>query len=169
MSTRKNGCSNNFKYLYRMAVRYYSEGCGFLPKGRTKITAWIRETIASEGFRTGDVSYIFCSPDFHMEMNRNYLGHDYHTDVITFDYSDPENKKTVSGDIFIDPWTVMAQAAEWDSTPGEELMRVMLHGVLHLCGHGDKTSAEEKKMRSLEDKYLAEYRRNHGAYPPFTL
>lgn len=150
-----------------MAVRYYSEGCGFLPKGRTKISFWVRDTVLAEGFRLGDVSYIFCSPDFHIEVNRKYLGHDYHTDVITFDYSDLTGSKTVSGDIFIDPETVRGQATEWGTTPAEELMRVMIHGVLHLCGHGDKTPAEEKKMRSLEDKYLAAFKSIYGELPPF--
>lgn len=152
-----------------MAVRYYSEDCSFLPSGRMKISAWVRETVASEGYRTGEVSFVFCSPEYHIGMNREYLGHDYHTDVITFDYSDLAGRKIVSGDIFIDPRQVRSQAAEWGAPPAEELMRVMIHGVLHLCGHGDKSTAEQRKMRSLEDKYLSVYKERHGGFPPFEI
>lgn len=150
-----------------MPVRYYSEDCGFLPRARMKITAWVRETIAAEGFRTGEISYIFCSPEYHIGINRQYLGHDYHTDVITFDYSDLEGRKTVSGDIFIDHEKVRSQAAEWGSSPEEELMRVIIHGVLHLCGHGDKTPEEERQMRALEDKHLAAYKDANISFPKF--
>lgn len=150
-----------------MAVRYFDEGAGFLPKGRMKITQWITAVIESESFRRGDVSYIFCSPEYHLQINRQYLGHDYQTDVITFDYSDLKDKKTVSGDIFIDPRTVREQSVGWGAAPEEELMRVMVHGVLHLCGHADKTVAEQKKMRAMEDKYLAGYIRENGKFPPF--
>lgn len=152
-----------------MPVRYYSEDCTFLPKGRTKISSWVRETVSAEGFRTGEVAYIFCSPEYHIDVNRKYLGHDYHTDVITFDYSDLTGRKTVSGDIFIDPQQVCSQAAEWNAQPAEELMRVIIHGILHLCGHNDKTAAQQKKMRALEDKYLSAYKTKYGEFPPFII
>jgi len=150
-----------------MAVRYFDEGAGFMPKQRMKISRWITAVSAAEGFRAGDISYIFCSPEYHLQINRQYLGHDYQTDVITFDYSDLKDRKTVSGDIFIDPATVRRQAAEWDASPAEEMMRVIVHGVLHLCGHGDKSAAQQKRMRSLEDKYLSEYIRENGGLPSF--
>ncbi len=150
-----------------MGVRYFDEGAGFLPKGRMRTTPWITAVIKSEGFRRGDISYIFCSQEYHLRINRQYLGHDYQTDVITFDYSELKDKKTVSGDIFIDPLTVREQAAQWNAAPEEELMRVMIHGVLHLCGYSDKTPAQQKKMRALEDKYLSEYIRENKQFPPF--
>ena len=71
-----------------MAVSFHTEECTFLPQGRRRITAWIKEVITAEGYSPGDIAYIFCSPEYHIGINRQYLGHDYHTDVITFDYSD---------------------------------------------------------------------------------
>lgn len=152
-----------------MAVSFHTEGCTFLPHDRRRTTAWIKEVIAAEGYRTGDIAYVFCSPEYHIGINRQYLGHDYHTDVITFDYSDLAGEGTVSGDILIDPFTVRDNASVVGTAPEEEIMRVMIHGVLHLCGHGDKTPEEERSMRALEERSLALYCRTNGAYPPFRL
>ncbi len=139
-----------------MAVKYYNEGTDFrLPaKGRT--AAWIRRAVESEGFRPGPVNYVFCSPERHLEINRQFLGHDWRTDVITFDYSDPA-RKTVSGDIFVDPETVADNAAGLCVSPDAEMRRVLVHGVLHLCGYGDKTPKQQARMRAKEDFYLADY------------
>lgn len=147
-----------------MAITYYTEGGNFLPKGRKKISAWIKDTVSAEGFKTGDITYVFCSPEYHIGINREYLGHDYNTDVITFDYSDLDVAKVVSGDILIDPETVLSNAAGLDTPPAEEMMRVIIHGVLHLCGYGDKTPDEEAAMRAREDLYLDLFRRKHGDY-----
>lgn len=137
-----------------MAIRYYNDGTDFsLPaKGRT--AAWIRRAAECEGRRLGAVNFIFCSPGRHLELNRGFLGHDWATDVITFDYSEGV---TVSGDIFIDPATVVANAAKLCVAPEAEMRRVMVHGVLHLCGLDDKTPREQKQMRAKEDLYLAKY------------
>ena len=137
-----------------MAVKYYTDGTGFrLPaKGRT--AQWIRRAIEGEGRRPGAVNFIFCSSGRHLAMNRDFLGHDWPTDVITFDYTERER---VSGDIFIDPATVAANAAGLCVAPEVEMRRVMVHGVLHLCGLGDKTPREQRKMRAKEDFYLARY------------
>jgi rRNA maturation RNase YbeY len=137
-----------------MAIRYYTEDTDFrLPaKGRT--AQWIRRAIESEGFRPGAVNFIFCGPERHLEMNRTYLGHDRPTDVITFDYS---GGGVASGDIFVDPVTVAANAAALCVAPEVEMRRVMVHGCLHLCGRGDKTPREQKQMRAKEDFYLARY------------
>ncbi len=152
-----------------MAITFHSQECTFLPKERRRIAAWIRETCAAEGCRAGDIAYIFCAPEYHLEVNRTYLHHDYHTDVITFDYSEGMPGGIVAGDIFIDPWTVRSNADIVGTEPREELMRVIIHGVLHLCGHGDKTPDEEKAMRALEDRYLELYRAGGQEYPPFAL
>ena len=138
-----------------MAVHFYNKGTDYLPKGRVKLNQWIRQTIHNEGFRVGEISYIFCSSDYHIDINRQYLGHDYHTDVITFDYSDLEGRKVVSGDIFIDPETVADNADLLGTNPDEEQLRVIIHGVLHLCGYKDKSDSEAAQMRSKEDFYLA--------------
>ena len=103
----------------------------------------------------GEISYIFCSSENHIEINRQYLGHDYYTDVITFDYSDLEGRKVVSGDMFIDPFTVDDNAQQLGTDPAEEQLRVIIHGVLHLCGYKDKTPEDAAVMRQKEDFYLA--------------
>lgn len=139
------------------AVRFFNEGTDYLPKGRMKLARWVRNTIHTEGFRAGDVSYIFCSSEHHLGINRQYLGHDYYTDVITFDYSDLEGRKVVSGDIFIDPFTVDDNAQQLGTNPAEEQLRVIIHGVLHLCGYGDKSDEEAATMRAKENHYLAEF------------
>ncbi len=137
-----------------MAIKYYNDGTDFrLPaKGRT--AEWIHRAAEGEGFRTGAVNFIFCSPERHLEMNRSYLGHDWPTDVITFDYTAGGR---VAGDIFIDPATVTRNAALFGVAPEAEMRRVMVHGVLHLCGLGDKTPRERRRMREREDFYLTKY------------
>ena len=137
-----------------MAVRYYTDDCGYrLPQKR--LTArWLRGVAAAEGYELGDVSYIFCSARRLLEMNRQYLGHDYYTDVITFDYSDRRGRHVVSGDIFIDVETVRDNARLYGTRPLEEMRRVVVHGVLHLCGQGDKTPRTNAQMHRKEDRYL---------------
>lgn len=140
-----------------MAIRYHNDGTDFrLPaKGRT--AEWIRRCVENESFALGSVNYIFCSQERHLGINRQFLGHDYHTDVITFDYSDIAGRKIISGDIFIDPATVAGNAAGLGTAPEAEMRRVMVHGVLHLCGYGDKTHRQQARMRSKEDFYLAQF------------
>ena len=140
-----------------MAVHFYNQETDFLPKGRTKINQWVRETIHNEGYRVGEVTYIFCSSESHLEMNRQYVGHDYFTDVITFDYCDLEGRKIVSGDIFIDPFTVEDNSRILGTNPTEELHRVIIHGVLHLCGYKDKSDQDAAQMRQKEDFYLQRF------------
>jgi rRNA maturation RNase YbeY len=147
-----------------MAIAFYSEDCTFLPTGRRKIAAWVKDTIAAEGYKAGDIAYIFCSPEYHLVMNRQYLGHDYRTDVITFDYSDCEGTRIISGDIFIDHAQVALQAAEWGAGADEELFRVMIHGVLHLCGYDDHTDDQRAAMRAKEDTCLTAYTQLHGTF-----
>ena len=87
-------------------------------------------------------------------MNRQFLGHDYYTDVITFDYSDRKGDKSISGDIFIDVETVADNARQYGATRHEEMLRVVVHGVLHLCGQGDKTPRTNARMHRKENRYL---------------
>ena len=103
-----------------MAVSFHTEECTFLPQGRRRITAWIKEVITAEGYSPGDIAYIFCSPEYHIGINRQYLGHDYHTDVITFDYSDLNGTRNISGDIFIDPYTVRSNAETIGTQPQDD-------------------------------------------------
>ena len=115
---------------------------------------WLRTVAKSEGYTLGDVTYIFCSSAVHRQMNIDYIGHDYFTDVITFDYSDLKGEGYVSGDIFIDVETVADNARIYGSTARQEMLRVVVHGLLHLCGQKDKTPRAEKQMHRKEDKYL---------------
>lgn len=142
-----------------MAIHFYNQETDYMPSGRVKINRWVREAIHNEGFRVGEICYIFCSSENHIGINRQYLGHDYYTDVITFDYSDLEGRKVVSGDIFIDPFTVDDNAKGLGVEPTEEQLRVIIHGAMHLCGYKDKSDAEAAQMRQKEDFYLARFPR----------
>lgn len=140
-------------------VRYYNDSCTYrLPQKR--LTAeWLRGVAESEGYTLGDVSYIFCSAERLLEMNRQFLGHDYYTDVITFDYSDRKGARTVSGDVFIDVETVADNARLYGAPRLEEMRRVVVHGVLHLCGQNDKTPRTNAQMHRKEERYLAWWNR----------
>ena len=141
-----------------MAIRFFNDGSPYRLPQKRAAAAWVAECIRAEGYGPGDISFIFCSQEKHLEINRTYLGHDYQTDVITFDYSDlPAG--TVAGDIFIDPVTVGENARLYGAVALDEMHRVLIHGVLHLCGYGDKTSAEQKIMRAKEDECLARFLR----------
>jgi rRNA maturation RNase YbeY len=135
-------------------INFYNDGGDFRPTDKGRARRWIVRAVEGEGKRMGAVNFIFCAPDRHLEMNRQYLGHDWPTDVITFDYS---SEREVSGDIFIDPATVAANAAQRLIAPEVEMRRVMIHGVLHLCGWGDKTPEQQRQMRRKEDFYLSKY------------
>ncbi len=110
--------------------------------------------IASEKFKTGEITIIFCSDDYLLDKNRAYLSHDYYTDIITFDYSENE---VVSGDLFISVDRVNDNSKIYNTPFNNELMRVVYHGILHLCGYGDKTEKDEKKMREKENYYINQF------------
>lgn len=135
-------------------ITFHNDSYSYRLTHKRALRQWVLDTIVAEGFAAGDIAFIFCSRERHLEINRTYLGHDYHTDVITFDYT---ADRIVSGDIFIDPLTIRENAALYSVTPTREMHRVLIHGILHLCGHKDKTPAQQKKMRKLEDKYLYLY------------
>lgn len=134
-------------------INFYNDDCNFLPAGRRKIREWLLEVALDEGFIITDVNYIFCSARRLLEMNRQFLGHDYFTDVITFDYGS-RRQRIASGDIFIDVETVADNARIYKSSRKTEMMRVIVHGLLHLCGQKDKTPRTEAQMHRKEDKYL---------------
>ncbi|MCD7974082.1 MAG: rRNA maturation RNase YbeY [Candidatus Azobacteroides sp.] len=134
-----------------MAITYQSEGITMPSFPKRKTTEWIRKVAGQQGKKTGDISYIFCSDKYILEINKQYLNHDYYTDIITFDYSED---KVISGDIFISLDTVKTNAEKYQATYEEEFYRVIIHGILHLCGINDKTPEEEKRMREEENKAL---------------
>ena len=135
-------------------VRYYNDSTTYRLRQKRRVAAWLGVVAREEGYTLGDVTYIFCSSAVHRKMNIDFIGHDYFTDIITFDYSDLKHERLVSGDIFIDVETVADYARIYGTTAREEMLRVVVHGVLHLCGQKDKTPRAERQMHRKEDKYL---------------
>lgn len=133
-------------------INFFTEDVSFAIKHKILLREWISKSIRTEGLITGNINLIFCSDDYLHEMNVKYLAHDNFTDVITFDYS--ENKR-VSGDIFISVDRIQENAAIFSKYPIEELHRVIIHGVLHLCQYNDKTKKEKETMTQKENSYLS--------------
>lgn len=119
---------------------------------KRETTAWIKAVVASYKRRLGDIGYMFVDDEKILEVNREYLGHDYYTDVITFDYDEDD---VVSGDIVISLDTVRSNAELFGKEYDDELHRVIIHGILHLCGINDKGSGEREIMEAAENKALA--------------
>ena len=117
-----------------------------------KVRAWIKEVARRHNRRVGDLNYIFCNDEKILEVNIEFLQHDYYTDIITFDYS---TKRKISGDIFISLDTVASNAELFAKDYDEEFMRVVIHGVLHLCGINDKGEGEREIMEQHENDALA--------------
>ena len=140
-------------------VRYYNDSCSYALPAKRLTSAWLKSVAEQEGYTLGDVTYIFCSAERLLEINREFLGHDYYTDIITFDESDLRGEGVINGEIYIDVETVADNAAQFGATRLEEMRRVVVHGVLHLCGQKDKTPRAERQMHRKEDKYLAYWKR----------
>ncbi len=138
-------------------IRYFQEQTTFNLKSKLVVKKWIKSVIEQYGKRVGDINFIFCSDPYLLEINKQFLGHDYYTDIITFDYC---QGKVVSGDIYISIDTVEANAVEYNQTFENELHRVIIHGVLHLLGEDDHSEEDIKSMRAAEDKALAELAQN---------
>ena len=119
---------------------------------RRDTTAWIRRVAASYGRKVGEVGYLFCDDEHILQVNREYLGHDYYTDIITFDYDEGD---TINGDLVISLDTVASNAEQLGKSYDEELHRVIIHGILHLCGLNDKAPGERELMEAAEDRALA--------------
>ena len=133
-------------------VRYFTEDIKFNYKERRRTSKWLKLVAESEIRRLGDISVIFCSDPYILDVNLKYLQHDYFTDIITFDYCEGD---TISGDLFISIDSVRENAAFYKTEFEEELNRVIVHGVLHLIGYDDLSEADKKEMRSKENYYLS--------------
>lgn len=133
-------------------ITYQTDGVKMPAIKRREITAWIKKVAASYNKKVGDIAYIFCDDEKILEVNREYLQHDYYTDIITFDYCEGE---TISGDLFISLDTVRSNCELVSETYDRELLRVIIHGVLHLCGINDKGEGEREIMEEKENKALA--------------
>lgn len=134
-----------------MAIAFYAEDTKLPAIKKRAVGNWVKEVAATYGKKVGDISYIFCSDEKILEVNRQYLQHDYYTDIITFDYC--EGKK-LSGDLFISLDTVRTNAEQFDAAYETELYRVIIHGILHLCGINDKGPGEREIMEAAENKAL---------------
>ena len=117
----------------------------------TEVSAWVKSTAATYNKVVGDINYIFVDDETMLDINRRFIGHDYYTDHIGFDYSEDD---ALSGDIYISLDTVKTNAEKFEATFDEELRRVIIHGLLHLCGLRDKTDEERQQMQQAEDKAL---------------
>lgn len=135
-------------------IQFHCEGTEMPALDERKVSRWIRSVAADYGFSVGQIHYIFCSDERELEVNREFLGHDYYTDVITFDYT---AGKTLNGDIFISLDTVRSNAEMVGSQFEDELRRIIIHGVLHLTGQGDKTPETKAEMTEKEEKALAKW------------
>lgn len=133
-------------------IAYYAEEIELPVIHQAAVSSWIREVAKTYGKKVGDISYIFCSDEKILEVNRQYLQHDYYTDIITFDYT--EGNK-ISGDLFISLETVKTNSEAFHTLYNEELHRTIIHGILHLCGINDKGPGEREIMEANENSALA--------------
>lgn len=133
-------------------VSYFFEETDFLFKGKVKNNRWLKLVAESEIRTLGDINIIFCSDNYILDINQRFLGHDYFTDIITFDYCEGEK---LSGDLFISIDSVRENSVQYRTEFNDELGRVMVHGILHLIGYDDHTAAQQKQMRAKEDYYLS--------------
>lgn len=135
-------------------ITYNCDGVRMPDIKRRFITRWIRAVAATYGRKVGEVGYMFVSDEKILEVNREYLGHDYYTDIITFDYDEGD---ILNGDIVISLDTVRSNAEKYGKDYADELHRVIIHGILHLCGINDKGPGEREIMEQNEDKALKLY------------
>ena len=135
-----------------MPITYQTEGIKMPGIKKRETTEWIKRVAASYNKRIGEIAYIFCSDEKILEVNRQYLQHDYYTDIITFDYCAGDR---LSGDLFISLETVKTNSEQFQTSYEEELYRTIIHGILHLCGINDKGPGEREIMEEAENKALA--------------
>jgi probable rRNA maturation factor len=134
------------------AISFFEDDIQFKLKNKAHVRQWITATIFAEGYKLKELTYIFCSDAYLLQINRQYLDHDTYTDIITFDNSEEEGK--ITGDIFISIERIRENASKFKVSETEELHRVIIHGALHLLGYKDKSAAHKRKMTQKEDFYL---------------
>ena len=139
-------------------IRYFTEDTTFLLKKKRLTSKWLQQVAAQRGFRIGELNYIFCSDPYLLAINRQFLDHDYETDIITFDNSEDylleTGHKGVSADIYISVDTVRVNAEAYGEGFDRELHRVIVHGLLHLIGYDDVTQWKQQRMRAAENRAL---------------
>lgn len=132
-------------------VTYFTQDIPFTFKGRRLTSRWLKTVAEGEGKQLGDISIIFCSDNYLLDINKKYLQHNYYTDIITFDYCEGNR---LSGDLFISVDSVRLNAAEYGSSFEDELNRVIVHGLLHLMGYDDHSDEDITQMRAKENACL---------------
>lgn len=132
-------------------IYFHTEDIRFNLKNKTVLKNWVSSTITRTKNKAGEISFVFCTDEYLLKINREYLDHDTYTDIITFDYS---TKELISGDILISIDRIKENAENFSKSFEEELHRVIIHGVLHLLGYKDKTKAEKEEMTKQEDMCL---------------
>ena len=137
-----------------MAIIFTQEDLQYSLPNSQRVKKWMKSIVETEQKQLGDIGVVWCSDNFILEVNKKYLEHDYFTDIITFDYCEAS---TVSGDLIISLDTVTANAKEYNVEFHVEQLRVLAHGILHLCGYGDATDEEIVVMRAKEDFYIKQY------------
>ena len=133
-------------------IRFFNEDVSYKLTQKQVTRQWLKEQAKREGYAVGDLNYIFCSDEYVLQVNRDYLQHDYYTDIITFDQSEEQGK--IEGDIFVSVERVADNAHQLGVPVEQEVRRVLAHGLLHLCGYSDKTDEEKNRMRAKEDEWL---------------
>lgn len=135
-------------------ILFFNHEVNFRLKNKKLLKLWIADCIKARGFSTGFLNFIFCTDDYLLEINKKHLHHDYYTDIITFPLSEIQLSKVIDAELYISVDRIKENASNLNCSFTDELHRVMIHGVLHLCGLKDKTKNELLKMRSSEDEEL---------------
>lgn len=143
-------------------ITFIADSTEFPDIDREAVSRWVAEVAGTYGRHLGPISYIFCNDDKILEVNRRFLAHDYYTDIITFDYT---SGRTISGDLFISLDTVGSNAQRQGVTYDEELRRVIIHGILHLCGINDKGPGEREIMEAAENQALSMFQQQPDDEP----
>ncbi|WP_291399655.1 rRNA maturation RNase YbeY [Daejeonella sp.] len=139
--------------MSNLAIRFFTEDISFSLKNKALVRKWIKQTIIDESHKLRELNFIFCSDQYLLSINQQFLNHDTYTDIITFDNSDKEG--LIIGDIFISVDRVQENAASFKTKLEDELQRVMIHGTLHLLGYPDKGKEAKAIMTQKEDFYLS--------------
>lgn len=132
-------------------LRISDADTGIAISGKRQLYKWVERVVLSEGMKLDQIEIIYCTDEYLLDLNKRFLNHDYFTDIITFDYSEGNN---ISGELYISYDRVRENASKFSISDFEEFRRVLIHGVLHLCGYKDKTSSDKLKMRQKEDEKL---------------
>ena len=133
-------------------INFFADGVNYTLKSKKTIREWLANSAKTEGYIIKELSYIFCSDDALLEINQAFLNHDTLTDIITFDNS--EKKNEIIGEIYISIERIQENAEKYKTETSQELRRVMIHGVMHLCGYKDKSTTDKSIMKNKEDEYL---------------